>query len=218
RVEIDPLFAYLREKRTKVFRDVIRNLADDKYKYILDGWNAFLNSSLQVSSDASKAGVPIRDLARKKIDRKYRRIVKDGSLILKDSNDEMLHALRIHCKELRYLLEFFSSLFPREKVDACTRQLKKLQDMLGAFNDFGVQEQYLAEVSRELRATGRQAEKNLAAIGVLIDALAGKKQKVKDAFSETFMEFASLGNQKAFREIFASKAGSSVDNKEGETS
>ena len=205
RADIDPLFAHLREKRSKAFQDVIRNLESDKYRLILDEWDAFINELHQVSSNAPEADISIRDLARKKIYRIYRRIVKDGSLILENTKDEMLHALRIHCKELRYLLEFFESLFSRKEIQVFVRQLKKLQDMLGAFNDFSVQEQYLLNVAEELHATGQQSEKTLAVIGILIDSLDREKQKVKDAFSKTFTEYASPANRKAFQELFTSK-------------
>jgi CHAD domain-containing protein len=213
RADIDPLFDHLREKRSKAFHDVIRNLASDKYSDILDGWEEFLENLHQVSPDAPDADTPVRELARKKIYRKYRRIVKEGNLILENTEDEMLHALRIHCKELRYLLEFFTSLFPRKEIHGFIRQLKKLQDMLGSFTDIGVQENYLAEVAGELRATGQQSERTVAAIGVLIEMLDREKRKVRDAFSKTFTEYASPANKRAFREMFALKESSSIDNK-----
>jgi CHAD domain-containing protein len=214
RADIDPLFAHLREKRTVVFQDVIRNFGSHKYRLILREWGVFLNQSHQVSPGATEAHIPIRELARRKIYGKYRRIVKDGNLILENEKDEMLHGLRIHCKELRYLLEFFSSLFSRKKIHVFVGQLKKLQDMLGAFNDFGVQEKYLAEIAGELRATGRHSEKTVAATGILIELLDREKQKVKQAFSNTFTEYASLSNRKAFREMFAFKKGAPIDNGE----
>ncbi len=205
RADIDPLFDHLREKRSKAFQDVIRNLASDKYSNILYEWEAFLKEIHQVFPDAADADTPVRDLARKRIYRKYQRIIKDGNQILADTKDEMLHALRIHCKELRYLLEFFSSLFPRKKINVFVKQLKKLQDMLGAFNDIGVQEQYLAEVAGELLASGQQTERTVAAIGVLIEMLDREKQEVRDAFSKTFTDYASPSNQTAFQELFTSK-------------
>jgi CHAD domain-containing protein len=205
RADIDPLFAHLREKRSKVFQEVIQNFKGDKYVTILKEWNMFINEAHQVSTDATEAAIPIRVLARKKIYRKYQRIIKDGNLILADTKDEMLHALRIDCKELRYLLEFFESLFPRKEIRVFIGQLKKLQDMLGAFNDFSVQEQYLLNVAEELHATGQQSGKTLSAIGILIDSLDRRKQKVKDAFSKTFTEYALPSNQSAFQELFTSK-------------
>jgi hypothetical protein len=77
--------------------------------------------------------------------------------------------------------------------------------MLGAFHDFGVQEQYLTAVTGELKATGRQTEKTVAATVVLMKTVRREKRKVKDAFFKTFTEYASPENKRAFREMFATK-------------
>jgi len=118
----------------------------------------------------------------------------------------MLHALRIQCKKLRYLMEFFSSLFPRKKINVLIEQLKKLQGNLGDFNDLCVQEDYLFNITRKLPATHQQFKITLVAIGSLIGTLDREKQTVKDAFAKTFIDFASPANKKLFRELFASKS------------
>jgi CHAD domain-containing protein len=101
-------------------------------------------------------------------------------------------------------MEFFSSLFPRKKINVLIDQLKKLQDNLGDFNDLCVQEEYLLNISREIPANHRQIKKTLVAIGSLIGTLARERQIVKDAFAETFIDFASPGNKELFQELFAS--------------
>jgi len=63
----------------------------------------------------ANAAVPIIDLARKRIYKRYQRVVSDGDYILTHTQDELLHALRIECKKLRYLMEFFASLFPKKE-------------------------------------------------------------------------------------------------------
>ena len=131
--------------------------------------------------------------------------MKTGNQILEDAEDEKLHALRIECKKLRYLIEFFSSLFARKKINALIGQLKKLQNNLGDFNDLCVQEEYLLDISGELPAKGQQYKKTLAAIGSLIGTLDRKRQQVKNAFSKTFTDFTSPENRKLFKELFASK-------------
>jgi CHAD domain-containing protein len=206
RDDIDPLFDYLHKKRSRAFQKVIRSLKTKRYAGILDDWEAFLNESPQDSPNATKAELPIIDLACKRIYKKYRSVVKCGNQILENAEDEMLHVLRIHCKKLRYLMEFFSSLFPRKKINVLIDQLKKLQDNLGDFNDLCVQEEYLLNISREMPATHRQIKKTLVAIGSLVGTLGRERQMVKDAFAETFTDFASPGNKKLFQELFASKA------------
>jgi len=206
RDDLDPLFDYLRKKRTKIFKKVNRGLKTKKYAKIMQDWEAFLNKAPQDSVTALNAEVSVIDLARKRIYKKHRGVVKAGSQISENTEDEMLHVLRIHCKKLRYLMEFFSSLFPRKKINTLIEQLKNLQDNLGDFNDLCIQREYLLNVIEELPMTQQQNKKTLAAIGSLIGALDKEKQTVRDAFAKTFTDFAAPVNQELFRELFVSKA------------
>ncbi|MFC1825862.1 CHAD domain-containing protein [Thermodesulfobacteriota bacterium] len=205
RDDIAPLFDYLRKNRSKALQQVIRGLKSKKYAQIMQDWETFLDEPVQDPPKASSADVPIIALARKRIYRQYRRIVEDGSRILDNTEDAKLHALRIECKKLRYLMEFFSSLFPHKKINILIVQLKTLQDNLGDFNDLCVQEEYLLNIAGELPSTHRKAKKSLVAIGSLIAALDREKQIIKDAFAKTFTDYASPPNKKAFGELFASK-------------
>jgi CHAD domain-containing protein len=204
--DIDPLFDHLRKKRSKALQKVIRGLKAKKYTKIIEDWEAFLNKPLSDSAGALNAKLPIIDLARNRIHKKYRNVVKVGSQITENTEEGMLHVLRIHCKKLRYLMEFFSSLFPRKKMNTLIGQLKKLQDNLGDYNDLRVQRDYLLDIIEELPLAQRQANKTIAAIGSLVSALDKEKQTVKDAFAKTFTDFASPANQALFRELFASTA------------
>jgi len=206
RDDIDPLFDHLRKKRSKAFQKVIRGLKSKKYERILEDWEAFLNKTRQDDGAGTNAELPVIDLACKRIFKKYRSVVKAGNLILENAEDEMLHVLRIHCKKLRYLMEFFSSLFSRKKINVLIEQLKKLQDNLGDFNDLGVQEKYLLNITKELPTTQGQLKKTLVTIGSLIGTLGRKRQMVKDAFAETFTDFASPENKELFQELFTLQA------------
>jgi len=103
------------------------------------------------------------------------------------------------------LMEFFSSLFPRRKINILIDQLKKLQDNLGEFNDLCVQEEYLLNIAEELTIAVHQSKKTLLAIGTLIGTLDREKQKAKNGFAKTFTDFVSPENKKLFQELFGSK-------------
>ena len=205
RDDIAPLFDYLRKNRSKALQKVVRGLKSKKYTQIMQNWESFLDEPVQEASPAPNANVPIITLAQKRTYKQYRRIVKDGSRILENTEDEKLHELRIECKKLRYLMEFFSSLFPRKKINLLIAQLKALQDNLGDFNDLCVQEEYLLNIAENLPATHRKSKKVQVAIGSLIGALDREKQSIKDAFAKTFTDYASSSNKQAFSELFASK-------------
>ena len=205
RDDIGPLFNHLRKKRSKALQHVIRGLKSKNYARILQDWEAFLKKPVRESASASNAGSPVIDLACKRIYKKYRGIVKAGSMILQDTADDRLHALRIECKKLRYLMEFFSSLYAPKKISVLIEQLKKLQDNLGDFNDLCIQVEYLLDIAQELPATHRQSKSTLVAIGSLIGTLDREREKVKGAFAKTFTGFASTENRELFRELFGTK-------------
>ena len=206
RDDIDPLFNHLRKKRSKALSQVIRGLKSKNYENILQDWEAFLKKPVRNSVSAANAGLPVIDLACKRIYKKYRAIVKAGNMILQNTEDEKLHALRIECKKLRYLMEFFSSLYAPKKIGALIEQLKKLQDNLGDFNDLCIQVEYLLDIVQELPVTPRRSKNTLVSIGSLIGTLDRERKKVKGAFAKTFTGFASDANQDLFRELFSTKA------------
>jgi CHAD domain-containing protein len=205
RDDIGPLFDYLKQKRVKALEKTINGLNSKKYAQILQDWETFLNEPPADSPTAHNAGRPIIDLAQSRIYKRYRQIIKSGKLILENTEDEKLHQLRIECKKLRYLLEFFASLFPAEKITTLIKQLKKLQDNLGNFNDLCVQEEYLLNIAKELPLADQQSSKTLLAIGSLVNTLNQERQMVKASFAETFTDFASPTNKALFKELFASK-------------
>jgi len=205
RDDINPLFDHLRKKRSKALQRLVRGLKSKKYAKILNDWEAFLNKPQTASPTATNAELRIIDLARNRIYKKYRNVIKAGTLIKEDTDDRMLHVLRIHCKKLRYLVEFFSSLFPQEKIDILITQLKKLQDNLGVFNDLRIQEQYLLNITKELPVIKEQLNNTSIAIGGLVNTLSKEKRMVKDAFAETFKGFSSPENKKLFLELFTSQ-------------
>lgn len=58
------------------------------------------------------------------------------------------HRLRIACKELRYGMEFFATLYRPETVRAYLSTLERLQELLGLLNDFEVGRKLVASLHR----------------------------------------------------------------------
>ncbi len=204
--DITPLFEYLRSRRSKALTEVIAGLETETYARLITEWDAFLHEPVG-KKDARNASVPIINLARKRIVRQYRSIVRDGMYILKHTEDELLHALRIECKKLRYLLEFFASLFPSKEMRRLIKQLKRLQDNLGEFTDLSVQQAYLLSIAETLEIDEARARRALVATGFLVESMARKQQDVRADFAGTFTDFASPAHQKQFQRLFAKGKG-----------
>jgi CHAD domain-containing protein len=217
RGDIDPLFNYLRRKRVQAHQAVVRGLRTQKYARILETWEAFLETSGTsqadtVDPDTPNASLPILNLAKTRIRKRYRLVVKTGEEILESGRNEVLHMLRIECKKLRYLLEFFSSLFATDQVDLLVKQLKRLQDNLGDYNDLSIQQGYLMNISGELPHNSPESARTLLAIGALIGELEARQREVREAFAGTFTEFAAPPNKKIFAELFGRVQSGPTDN------
>lgn len=207
RDEINPLFGFLKNRRSKVFEDVKNGLSSRESAEVFRTWENFLDELPEGSSTAPNAEIPVVELARKRIHKRYIKILNAGAQVLEPANDEWLHALRIECKKLRYLIEFFSSLFPGKKISILIKELKSLQDNLGNSNDLCVQQAYLLKIVDELPLSDHQAKKTTLAIGSLIGNLEERAQVVKASFSEKFARFASPIHKGLYHELFVASKG-----------
>lgn len=200
---IDYLFDYFAQQRKCAFKNVTSELRTEKYK----NTKREINELLKMKSDEIRSlngELPIGVLAQQRIFNSFKRIAKRGTKILKTHEDEKMHELRIDCKKLRYLLEFFISIFPESDVKILIKQLKKLQDVLGRFNDVCMQELYLNEISHELKTTPEKSVDAMLAVGVLIGAFHSERDILKQKFDGVFNAFMS--NKPNFNGLFASNS------------
>jgi len=127
--------------------------------------------------------------------------VKMGSAIGPDSPHEALHDLRKKGKELRYLLEFFASLYPADVVKPMVATLKGLQDVLGRFQDREVQADALRALGDEIAALEGGAAA-LMAMGVLVQQLAQEQAEAREQFDDRFAQFAAKAQRKLVSQTF----------------
>lgn len=196
---ISPVFDFLRAQRRQALTEVSDYLSSSHYVEWMAEWDAFLN---RPASGAPNAARPIGELARRQIRKRYRQVIEDGSQIHAHTEDEIVHALRIDCKKLRYLIEFFASLFPKKEIERLVDQMKALQDQLGLFNDLSVQQIYLMQLAETLPAADAQGKRGLVAIGFLVEKLALEQQEMKPGIVKRFAEFAAPANRALFRQLF----------------
>ena len=90
-------------------------------------------------------GAPLKAYADTLLDRRHRKLVKQGRR-LATASPEKRHALRIAIKKMRYTSEFFSSLYNAKKSRAMITDMASLQNILGDLNDLAVTERQLETV------------------------------------------------------------------------
>ena len=198
---LDAVFSRLKSERRRALNDMVQVLDAPEYRDLMDSWAAFL----QGEQDAAPVShTPAITLARKFIRKRFKTVLKRGKAINDDTPDEALHDLRIDCKKLRYLLEFFASLFSKNKMDKLIGYMKKLQDNLGDFNDLSVQQQELMTYLNEVLPRSRRADRLLcaAAIGGLIARLHSQQRVVRREFASAFATFSGKKNVRLYRELF----------------
>lgn len=151
----------------------------------------------------TNADLPAHDYACNGIWKRYRTICKVAAEIGPDTNDAEIHELRIHCKKLRYLMEFFAPVFPRTEFKSLLKPLKNLQDNLGLFNDYSVQQENLEAFLAKLRKNGDGANLDVAqSIGALIAVLHSRQLEERAKVTKTFAQFNRPTTQQTFRELF----------------
>lgn len=196
---LNAFFENLHSQRKTELRSLIAILKSAKYKRIISSWNGYLDSVTQ--SNRSSA-LSAKLLAQTVIMKRNKKVIKFGKRILLTGSDELLHQLRIEGKKLRYLLEFFSSLFAQEKIQYLIGKLKILQDNLGEFNDLIIQQEHLFESVRNIAPRNKTTKNTLLAMGVLIGKLNERQQAVKNEFAMLFSNYADKKVQKIFNELF----------------
>jgi len=136
----------------------------------------------------------------------YRRVYECGRMIAPETRAEALHALRIDCKMLRYLVEFFRSLYPAKEVVELVDALRQLQDNLGDFNDLQVQQDSLCTFAREMSDEGLASVESLLAMGRLVEHLSQRQIGERQRFAQCWIDFATPATRGRFRRLFKNPA------------
>ena len=107
-----------------------------------------------------------------------------------NTDDAIIHQLRIDCKKFRYLLEYFTPLLSSSDTKKQIAQLKVLQDKLGSFNDSSVQLEFFKHyLTEQKKKSGRYQ-----AIEELIDIYGDYHLKAKELTVEQLIQFRQPKN------------------------
>lgn len=196
---LEPLARILRIRRKEAHRSLTRTLLSRDYRVFREAWGAFLERTHEGFGE--KGTLPIHRVAGRRIRKAAKRVLRAGESISIESPSEELHRLRIACKKLRYLLVFFQSLYPHHLVSAAERQLGKLQDTLGAYNDLVVQATTLHRFARELAERGRPPVETLLAMGRLVGQLETGQFSERKTFVKRFRALIRRESLKSLMEI-----------------
>ncbi len=178
------LIATVQKDRKRALRAVQRSLQSERYAKACSKLRSRLDR--EPVGNSTHGDKPIRSLASKKILRRYERIRSAAALIEAHSPDDDVHEIRIECKKLRYMLEFFAELYPGKHIKPLLSALKSLQDLLGQFNDFAVQQLFLDDYANQ--GSPQQAAAVHGLIAVLNQKQKHTRTQVQSALDAFFSE------------------------------
>jgi CHAD domain-containing protein len=126
-------------------------------------------------------------------------VLADGAAITMTSPPEAMHELRKRCKDLRYLLEIFGSLYDPAEHWHAVRELKSLQDCLGEFQDTEVQHTEIRTFAAQMMDERTAPASALLAMGEIAAGLAIRQRQARSQFAGRFRDFASPASQHRIR-------------------
>ncbi len=191
------MFDDFRKQRNAELAKLRRFLGSKAYAGRIAQITAWLQKA--ATEDATEEGArPIIDIAHRRLRKQYRKVTKLGRELHRHTEDEAIHQLRLKCKKLRYLLEFFASLFEPQAVKKLLKALRNLQNTLGEFNDLSVQQESLYTYYLQRK----QADPLLGlAIGALIGTMHQQQNAVRHRVVELFDDFDTGTTRKLFKRL-----------------
>lgn len=192
--DINSLFKRIQTKREQAFKRLKKKLQSQAYRKNIDTLIVLLEAEPEFIGD--NASMPVLKLAQRKIASRYKKVCTIGASIHPATPDAEVHELRIECKKIRYLLEFFAELFPKDTVTKLTKQLKALQNVLGRFNDYSVQQEFLQQLADREKAQGI-----LGAINALVGVLHQKQLEARSQVEDAFVQFSHPATVRSIRSL-----------------
>ena len=201
RPSLDAMFCDFESERSGVLRRISAHLRSASRNRLVEELESFFREEAP-HPPSSACDLPVGPLVFRRIYKRYRKIRKLAGGLGPDTPDEVLHELRIQCKKLRYLMEFFAELIPREAAAALEKPLRRLQNRLGALNDGLVQQKsLLAYWEQTQRADGGQTGMALS-LGGLVSVLYYRRLEQRDRIRAAIAAFRNAATADLFKRTF----------------
>jgi CHAD domain-containing protein len=154
---MEPLTTSLLQVQQAEHQQLVDALNSDRYRRLLSEWQAFLESAAPSAPQAQNAGRPLAEVVAARAWRLSRRISSSAEAIDDETEPARLHDVRIDAKKLRYLVDVTPGFYAAADLAIILAALKKLQRLLGDFNDAQVQEARLLECAGTLSTAAGSA-------------------------------------------------------------
>jgi len=202
--DLEPVREAMRAQRSRERCQLLEALASPRYRRLKKDWRALLATADAGAWTGGAARQSALAQSSAMIRHRYRKAFKVGAELTPDSADADLHRLRMQGKKLRYLLEFFAALYPREDVRQLVKVLKGLQDNLGDYQDLSVLLETLPGYGEKLNG-GERGARARGALERLTAHLHSRRQQVRAEFAADWAKFAQQQHQERFHRLFGTE-------------
>lgn len=147
-------FDELQDERRRAFKELKKWLKTESYEQqcsLVQGLLAEMETS-----QTAEGHITSQDFSKGIIWKHFHHAQALCHKLSNSSPDDAIHQLRISCKKLRYLLEYFSPILPSKIGKEQIKCLKQLQDELGEFNDSSIQILFLTNYLKNKKATSHR--------------------------------------------------------------
>jgi CHAD domain-containing protein len=178
---------YLDEEWHKARRQLLSNLEGDRYRRLIERFGQFVSASPARRGAVAAQAMTVRAAAVEFIDERLKKVLRRGRRLAADSPIDEYHDLRIQCKRLRYLFEFFTPVYGA-RLTPFVRRLRVLQELLGQLQDTGVAIRQLREYADHVPALTKN-RRLLVSLGQLISGHRAIAARSREKFRKVWNRF-----------------------------
>jgi CHAD domain-containing protein len=197
--DMNALTTCLGQRQQQEHHALVEALDSGRYRRLLEEWEAFLKSPSE--PQARNARLPLIEVVSRRAWRLSRRIAASAETIDDNTRPEQLHEVRISAKKLRYLIDVTPAFYDAADLERIESALKKLQRVLGDFNDAHSQEARLVECGLEVGGAGGSAGAVLA-LGRLAEQSRYRRERLRKEVVEGLVRFRRRNTRQACRRAF----------------
>ena len=197
RPALEGMFEDFSAERAREVRRVISKLRAPTWRHLVMELEEYFHEETP-HEPSPNADLPVGPLAFRCIYKRYRKICEIAAGIGAETPDEAVHQLRIECKKLRYLTEFFTELIPQSEGAVLLRLLRRLQGRLGEFNDASVQQKSLLH-RWDQKKSGVQVA---LGVGGLVSILYHRQQQTRGLIEQALEGFCGGSTAATFKRTF----------------
>jgi CHAD domain-containing protein len=201
--DLQPLTDLLSRSREEEHARLVAALDSDRYRQLLADWKAFLDRPVSPVPEPPRAALALADVVSHRARRLSGRLA--ACAIDEGTTAERLHEVRISAKKLRYLIDVTAGFYDPADLKRILTALKKLQRVLGDFNDAQVQERRLVDCERAL-AGATAAARALRAVGHLVEQARRRRVDLRKEIVEALTRFRARHTRAACRRAFKALA------------